>query len=125
MFNFLKIILILLFVFLHTPSTIFAETVTVKCHIDENKSYSFMIDKEKKEIYWLDENNQKLILIIYPDTNKGASLLIMAGTSSEKEKHTFVLDVKKSMLSITTNLGFNKAAQCGNKSIFEFKEEYN
>ena len=94
MFNFLKIILILLFVFLHTPSTIFAETVTVKCHIDENKSYSFMIDKEKKEIYWLDENNQKLILIIYPDTNKGASLLIMAGTSSEKEKHTFVLDVK-------------------------------
>ena len=73
----------------------------------------------------MDENNQKLILIIYPDTNKGASLLIMAGTSSEKEKHTFVLDVKKSMLSITTNLGFNKAAQCGNKSIFEFKEEYN
>ena len=48
-----------LFLFL---SNINSETITVKCYIDKEQSYSFLINKEKKEVLWLDQNNQKLQL---------------------------------------------------------------
>ena len=38
-----------LFLFL---SNINSETITVKCYIDKEKSYSFLINKEKKE-WWI------------------------------------------------------------------------
>ena len=46
--------LILLF-FLNT-SVSFAETITVKCYVDEDLSYSFLLDTQKKEVIWLDGN---------------------------------------------------------------------
>ena len=103
-------------------SNIIAETITVKCYIDEEKFYSFLIDKEKKEVLWLDQNNQKLIITIFPDIEKGANLMIMGGIDSKKVKHTFILDVTKAIVNVVTNLGYNEAGKCGNKSIFETKD---
>ena len=110
-----------LFLFL---SNINSETITVKCYIDKEKSYSFLINKEKKEVLWLDQNNQKLIITVFPDLDKGGNLIIMAGTDSKKEKYTFILNTTKAIISIVTNLGNNKSGKCGNKSIFEAKDIY-
>ena len=109
----------LLFLFL---TNVIAQTITVKCHIDDDKSFSFLIDKNKKEVLWLDENNQKLKITIFPIPEKGGNLLIMGGVNAKKEKHTFILDTRISVLNVVTNLGYKKAGKCGDKSIFEYKE---
>ena len=114
--------LILLF-FLNT-SVSFAETITVKCYVDEDLSYSFLLDTQKKEVIWLDQNNQKLNVTIFPDVNKGGYLLIMGGTDNKDEKHTFIVNVVKSILNVRTNLGLNKTAKCGNKAILEPIDPY-
>ena len=103
-------------------SNLISETITVNCYIYEEKFYSFLIDKEKKEVLWLDQNNQKLIITIFPDIEKGGNLMIMGGIDSKKVKHTFILDVTKAIVNVVTNLGYNEAGKCGNKSIFETKD---
>ena len=60
-----KILLVSFFLLLLMPfPNIIAETITVKCYMDEEKFFSFLINKEKKEVLWLDQNNQKLIITI-------------------------------------------------------------
>ena len=102
-------------------SKIIAETITVKCYMDEEKFYSFLINKEKKEVLWLDQNNQKLIVSIFPVVEKGGNLMIMGGTDPNNVKYTFMLDVTKAIINVITNLGDSKVGKCGNKSIFERK----
>ena len=65
-----------------------------------------------------------MIITIFPDVDKGGKLLIMGGTGKNNEKHTFIIDVVKSVASVTTNLGFNKSGKCGNKAIFEPPDPY-
>ena len=43
---------------------------------------------------------------------------------NNNEKHTFIIDVVKSVISVTTNLGFSKSGKCGNKSIITPKDPY-
>ena len=120
----MKFIISLLFFILIFLSNLTAKTITVKCYVDEDHSYSFLIDKELKKVTWLDQDNQNMVISIFPDIEKGGSLLIMGGINSKNEKHTFILDVIKASISVTTNLGFNKSGNCGNKSIFELKDQY-
>ena len=47
--------------------------------------FSFLIDKNKKEVLWLNENNQKLKITIFPVPEKGENLLIMGETNSKKK----------------------------------------
>ena len=121
MMNFLIKLIVLFIIF--APS-LNAETVTVKCYIDEEHSYSFLLDTEKKTVNWLDQNNQNMIISIFPNVDKGGYLLIMGGVGPNNEKHTFIIDVVKSVLNVTTNLGFNKSGKCGNKSIIEPIDPY-
>ena len=114
MMNFL--IKLIIFFILFIPN-LNAETVTVKCYIDEDHSYSFLLDLNEKKVSWLDQNNQNMNISVFPDVNKGGSLLIMGGVDSKKEKHTFVIDVVKSVVNVITNLGYNKSGKCGDKSI--------
>ena len=110
--------------FLFFTSTLRAETITIKCHIDEEHSYSFILNLEEKSVNWLDEDNKKMNVTIFPDVNNNGYLLIMGGTSSKNEKHTFIINVVKSLVSVTTNLGFNKSGKCGNKAIIEPIDPY-
>ncbi len=114
MMNFL--IKLIIFFILFIPN-LNAETVTVKCYIDEDHSYSFLLDLNEKKVSWLDQNNQNMNISVFPNVSKGGSLLIMGGVDSKKEKHTFVIDVVKSVVNVITNLGYNKSGKCGNKSI--------
>ena len=114
MMNFL--IKLIIFFILFIPN-LNAETVTVKCYIDEDHSYSFLLDLNEKKVSWLDQNNQNMNISVFPDVNKGGSLLIMGGVDSKNEKHTFVIDVVKSVVNVITNLGYKKSGKCGNKSI--------
>ena len=114
MMNFL--IKLIIFFILFIPN-LNAETVTVKCYIDEDHSYSFLLDLNEKKVSWLDQNNQNMNISVFPGVNKGGFLLIMGGVDSKKEKHTFVIDVVKSVVNVITNLGYNKSGKCGNKSI--------
>jgi len=99
-----------------------AENLTIKCYIDENKSFSFLINTTNKEILWLDENNQKLKIIVFPDLKNIKSRTIIAARSSEKkENHVFVIDTVKAVFSVTTNTGYNKGGSCGNKAIFNYE----
>ena len=63
-------------------------------------------------------------ITIFPDVNNGGKLLIMGGIDSKNEKHTFIIDVVKALMSVTTNLGFNKSGKCGNKAIIEPIDPY-
>jgi hypothetical protein len=119
--NFL--IKLIIFLTLFIPN-LYAETVTVKCYIDEDRSYSFLIDLNEKKATWLDQNNQNMNISIFPDVDKGGYLLIMGGTNNKNEKHTFVIDVVKSVVNVLTNLGYNKSGKCGNKSIIEPIDPY-
>tara|TARA_Y100000590_G_scaffold413084_1_gene508591 strand:+ start:2037 stop:2408 length:372 start_codon:yes stop_codon:yes gene_type:complete len=119
--NFLIKSIVLFIIFI---SGLKAETVTFKCHIDEEKSYSFILDKKEKKVQWLDQNNQNMNVAIFPDVDKGGYLLIMGGVGSKDEKHTFVINVVKSVVSVTTNLGYNKSGKCGNRAIIEPKDIY-
>ena len=101
-----------------------ANSIAIKCYIDEEKSYSFLLNKNDKTVSWLDQDNQKMAVTIFPDVNKGRKLLIMGGIGKNNEKHTFIIDVVKALMSVTTNLGFNKTGKCGNKSIIEPKDQY-
>ena len=121
MVNFLINLILLFIIFIPNLN---AETVTVKCYIDEDHSYSFLLDIEKKKVNWLDQNNQNMNVTIFPNVDKGGYLLIMGGTGSKNEKHTFIIDVVKSVVSVTTNLGFSKSGKCGNKSIIEAPDPY-
>ncbi len=103
---------------------LYADTITVKCTVDEEHTYSFILNKEEKKVNWIDNNNQEMIITIFPDVDKGGKLLIMGGTGKNNEKHTFIIDVVKSVASVTTNLGFNKSGKCGNKAIFEPPDPY-
>jgi len=114
MMNFL--IKLIIFFILFIPN-LNAETVTVKCYIDEDHSYSFLLDLNEKKVSWLDQNNQNMNISVFPNVSKGGSLLIMGGVDNKKEKHTFVIDVVKSVVNVITNLGYNKSGKCGNKSI--------
>ena len=101
-----------------------ANSIAIKCYIDEEQSYSFLLNKNDKTVSWLDQDNQKMAVTIFPDVNKGGKLLIMGGIGKNNEKHTFIIDVVKALMSVTTNLGFNKTGKCGNKSIIEPKDQY-
>ena len=101
-----------------------AQTVTVKCYIDEDHSYSFLLNINEKKVNWLDQNNQELVVSIFPNVDKGGYLLIMGGVGTNNEKHTFVINVVKSIVSVTTNLGYNKSGKCGNKSIIAPLDPY-
>ena len=113
------IVLILIF-----SSNLNANTVTIKCYIDEDHSYSFLLDNDKKIVTWLDQNNQSMNITIFPNVDKGGKLLIMGGVSVENEKHTFVIDVVKAIINVVTNLGINKTGKCGDKSIIKPKDPY-
>ena len=114
--NFLIKLFVLFIIFIPNLN---AKTVTVKCYIDENRSYSFLLDTDEKKVNWLDQNNQDMIISIFPDVDKGGRLLIMGGNGPNNEKHTFIIDVVKSVINVNTNLGFNDAGKCGNKSIIK------
>ena len=107
-----------------SSTSVKANTVTIKCYIDEDHSYSFLLNKKDKTVLWLDQDNKKMNITIFPDVNKGGKLLIMGGINSKNEKHTFIIDVVKALFSVTTNLGFNKSGKCGNKSIIDPIDPY-
>ena len=113
-----------IFFYLIYITNLTAETVTVKCYIDEDHSYSFLFNLSEKTVNWLDQNNQNMIVSIFPNVDKGGNLLIMGGVGPKNEKHTFIVDVVKSIVTISTNLGFSKSGKCGNKSIIERKDPY-
>ena len=121
MMNFL--IKLIIFFVLFIPN-LNAQTVTIKCYLDEDHSYSFLLDLKEKKVTWLDQNNQNMNISIFPDVDKGGYLLIMGGVNSKNESHTFVIDVVKSLINVLTNLGYNKSGKCGNKSIIEQKDPY-
>tara|TARA_Y100000590_G_scaffold257388_2_gene289089 strand:- start:16525 stop:16980 length:456 start_codon:yes stop_codon:yes gene_type:complete len=110
--------------FIISITSLNAETVAVKCHIDEEHSYSFLFNFNDKKATWLDQNNQDMIITIFPDVEKGGKLLIMGGVGKNNEKHTFIIDVVKAVVNVSTNLGFHKSGKCGNKSIIEPKDPY-
>ena len=101
-----------------------ANTVTIKCYVDEDHFYSFLLDNDKKIVTWLDQNNQSMNITIFPNVDKGGKLLIMGGVTAKNEKYTFIIDVVKATMNVTTNLGFNKRGKCGDKSIIEPKDPY-
>lgn len=107
-----------------SSTSVKANTVTIKCYIDEDHSYSFLLNKNDKTVLWLDQDNKKMNITIFPDVNNGGKLLIMGGIDSKNEKHTFIIDVVKALMSVTTNLGFNKSGKCGNKAIIEPIDPY-
>ena len=115
MMNFL--IKLFVFLFIIFIPNLKAETVTVKCYIGEDLSYSFLLNIKEKKATWLDQDNQVMVVSVFPNVDKGGYLLIMGGVGSNNEKHTFIIDVVKSVVSVTTNLGYNKSGKCGNKSI--------
>jgi len=115
MMNFL--IKLFVFLFIIFIPNLKAETVTVKCYIGEDLSYSFLLDIKEKKANWLDQNNQDMVVSVFPNVDKGGYLLIMGGIGSNNEKHTFIIDVVKSVVSVTTNLGLSKSGKCGNRSI--------
>ena len=119
--NFLFQLIVLFLVF---TSNLKAENITVKCYLEDEKSYTFLFDTKEKTVKWLDQDNQNMQVTIFPDVEKGARLLIMGGVGPNNEKHTFVMDVVKSVVSVNTNLGFNAAGKCGNKSIIEPPDPY-
>ena len=116
----IKLIVLLIF---FSPE-IKADTIAIKCHVDDTHSYSFLLDKEKKTVKWLDQDSQQMAITIFPDVDKGGKLLIMGGINNKNEKNTFIIDVVKALMSVTTNLGFNKSGNCGNKSIIEPLDPY-
>ena len=115
MMNFL--IKLFVFLFIIFIPNLKAETVTVKCYIGEDLSYSFLLNIKEKKATWLDQNNQDMLVSVFPNVDKGGYLLIMGGVGSNNEKHTFIIDVVKSVVSVTTNLGLSKSGKCGNRSI--------
>ena len=120
-FFFKKILLTSYFLLLSINTN--AENVTVKCHVDEDNSYSFLINTTYKEILWLDQNNQKLKIIAFPDPkNSKSRTIIAAGSNEKKENHIFIIDAVKAVFSVTTNTGYNKGGSCGNKSIFKYED---
>ena len=119
--KFLIKLIVLIIIF---SSNVNANTVTIKCYIDEDHSYSFLLDNDKKIVTWLDQNNQNMNITIFPDVDKGGKLLIMGGVTVKNEKYTFIIDVVKAIMSVVTNLGFNKTGKCGDKSIIEPKDPY-
>ena len=122
MMNFL--IKLFVFLFIIFIPNLKAETVTVKCYIGEDLSYSFLLNIKEKKATWLDQNNQDMLVSVFPNVDKGGYLLIMGGTGAKNEKHTFIIDVVKSVISVTTNLGFSKSGKCGNNSIIEAPDPY-
>ena len=122
MMNFL--IKLFVFLFIIFIPKLNAETITIKCYIEEERSYSFLLNIKEKKVNWLDQNNQNMIISVFPNVGKGGYLLIMGGIGSNNEKHTFIIDVVKSVVNVTTNLGFNKSGTCGNKSIIEPIDPY-
>ena len=121
MLNFLFKLIVLLLIF---TSNLNAETITVKCYLKDEKSYTFLFDTKEKTVKWLDQDNQNMKISIFPDVDKGGRLLIMGGTGLNNEKHTFIVDVVKSVINVNTNLGFKDAGKCGNKSIIEAPDPY-
>ena len=119
--KFLIKLIVLIIIF---SSNVNANTVTIKCYIDEDHFYSFLLDIDKKNVTWLDQNNQSMNITIFPNVDKGGKLLIMGGVTSKNEKYTFIIDVVKATMNVVTNLGFNKTGKCGDKSIIEPKDPY-
>ena len=105
-------------------SNVNANTVTIKCYINEDHSYSFLLNNDKKIVTWLDQNNQSMNITIFPNVDKGGKLLIMGGVTAKNEKYTFIIDVVKATMNVATNLGFNKRGKCGDNSIIEPKDPY-
>ena len=122
MMNFL--IRLFVFLFLIATPNLKAETITVKCYIEEDRSYSFLLNIKEKKVNWLDQNNQNMIVSIFPNVDKGGYLLIMGGVGPNNEKYTFIINVVRSVVSVTTNLGLKKSGKCGDKSIIEPLDPY-
>ena len=120
----MKFFLTLIYIYLILIFNLNADTIAVKCYVDEDKSYSFILDQNEKSVSWVEENNKNLSVIVFPDVNKGGYLLIMGGANSKNEKFTFIIDVVKSVVNVITNLGYNKSGKCGNKSIIEPIDPY-
>ena len=115
----MKFFLTLIYIYLILIFNLNADTIAVKCYVDEDKSYSFILDQNEKSVSWVEENNKNLSVIVFPDVNKGGYLLIMGGANSKNEKFTFIIDVVKSTFSATTNLGNSDKGNCGNKAIID------
>ena len=64
------------------------------------------------------ENNS---FVFYTNINSRKSKELK---NNKNEKHTFVIDVVKSVVNVLTNLGYNKSGKCGNKSIIEPIDPY-
>lgn len=123
MIFFLKRILVKTCFFLLFTLNLNAENITVKCYVDENTSFSFLINTINQEVLWLNENNQKLKIIAFPDPkNNKSRTLIAVGTNVKKENYIFIIDTVKAVFSVTTNKGYNKGGTCGNKSIFNYQD---
>ena len=122
MMNFL--IKVFVFLFIVFIPNLKAETITVKCYVGEERSYSFLLNTKEKKVNWLDQNNQDMIITVFPNVEKGGYLLLMGGIGPNNEKHTFIINVVKSVVTVTTNLGFNQSGKCGNKSIIEAPDPY-
>ncbi len=120
----MKFFLTLIYIYLILIFNLNADTIAVKCYVDEDKSYSFILDQNEKSVSWVEENNKNLSVIVFPDVNKGGYLLIMGGANSKNEKFTFIIDVVKSTFSATTNLGNSDKGNCGNKAIIEPLDPY-
>ena len=86
--KFLIKLIVLIIIF---SSNLNANTVTIKCYIDEDHSYSFLLDNDKKTVTWLDQNNQSMNVTIFPNVDKGGKLLIMGGCRMRKMKNTLSL----------------------------------
>ena len=120
----MKFFLTLIYIYLILIFNLNADTIAVKCYVDEDKSYSFILDQNEKSVSWVEENNKNLSVIVFPDVNKGGYLLIMGGANSKNEKFTFIIDVVKSTFSATTNLGNSDKGNSGNKAIIEPLDPY-
>ena len=47
-----------------SSTSVKANTVTIKCYIDEDHSYSFLLNKNDKTVLWLDQDNKKMNITI-------------------------------------------------------------
>ena len=119
----MKFFLTLIYIYLILIFNLNADTIAVKCYVDEDKSYSFILDQNEKSVSWVEENNKNLSVIVFPDVNKGGYLLIMGGANSKNEKFTFIIDVVKSTFSATTNLGNKACKELVNNSVVHLLED--
>ena len=47
-----------------SSTSVKANTVTIKCYIDEEHTYSFLLNKTDKTVVWLDQDNKNMNITI-------------------------------------------------------------